>query len=393
MPGAVITIDQARPGPSTSAGSPGVARNDIWQSWLVTLLDGAGGNQSWEWQLLYIPPGSAVTLAGADGQGVAHTSSTTFTPDLHGSYRIRLITNGGGPGNIQILVIRVRFDNTGALIYHGWALPAFGEQDGESNYNGNLVAWAEVFDYIFADIQTRLTSLEATAFHAGGDLSGSSSSQTVVGIRGGAAPPTPLLADVGKVIAVTAAGVYGLRQGFTPGGDLGGNATSQIVIGLQGRAVKSQAPTDGQQLTWVNGATDWEPVTQGPRRIYGVSQTVSTTQSSGPVIVSYFELDPSVYPAAGRTIKLKCVIQSSSVSATCQLKLVDDTDTVVIHSFTSALITPDYQSATLTTTVGTPTTDTIANSEKRYYVSLQRSGGLSSDAVTVHNCYLEVSYS
>lgn len=163
MPGAVITIDQSRPGPSTSPGSPGVARDDIWVGWEVQLLDGAGGNGQWDWSFLYVPAGSAVQFAGADGQGVAHTANTSFTPDLPGTYRIRLLTNSGGPGNLQICVLRVRYDINGDLVNDGWALPAFGEQDGESNYPGNLIAWAQVFEFIFADIRARLQLLESSA--------------------------------------------------------------------------------------------------------------------------------------------------------------------------------------------------------------------------------------
>jgi hypothetical protein len=182
MPGAVIAIDQARPGPSVSHGSPGVARKDLWVGWEVQLLDGAGGNTQWEWSLLYVPPGSAVQLSGADPQGVAHTANPTFTPDLPGTYRVRLITNSGGPGNIQIKIVRVRFDINGDLAWNGWALPAFGESDGESNYPGNLIAWAEVFEYIFTDIRGMFADI-------------------------GSMLPAPAVEDVGRVLTVTAAGV------------------------------------------------------------------------------------------------------------------------------------------------------------------------------------------
>src|SRR5882672_3425186 len=131
MSGALLVIDQVRPGPTISPGTPGVARNDLWQAQQIQLHDGAEGNSSWQWELLAIPPGSASTLTGAT------TSSPVFTPDLPGTYRIQLITNGGGPGNIQIKVARVRYDAAGALVNRGWALPAYGEQAGEANYPGN----------------------------------------------------------------------------------------------------------------------------------------------------------------------------------------------------------------------------------------------------------------
>ncbi len=158
MSGASIVADQDRPGPSVSHGSPGVARNDLWINWLVTLGDGAGGNNAWAWTILYKPPGSSVVLSDADGDGVAHTSAPTFTPDLKGTYRIRLITNTGGPGNIQIKVFRVRYDDTGTLV--GWVFPAFGEQDGESNFPGNDTAWAENIEYNLTDAQSRIETLE-----------------------------------------------------------------------------------------------------------------------------------------------------------------------------------------------------------------------------------------
>jgi hypothetical protein len=46
---------------------------------------------------------------------------------------------------------------------------------------------------------------------------------------------------------------------ITFAGDLSGTATTQTVIGLQGRGVTSTAPTDGQVLTWVQANSDWEP--------------------------------------------------------------------------------------------------------------------------------------
>lgn len=46
---------------------------------------------------------------------------------------------------------------------------------------------------------------------------------------------------------------------WTAAGDLSGDTTSQTVIGLQTRSVSSTAPTDGYVLTWDSGNNDWEP--------------------------------------------------------------------------------------------------------------------------------------
>jgi hypothetical protein len=46
---------------------------------------------------------------------------------------------------------------------------------------------------------------------------------------------------------------------FTAGGDLSGTNTVQTVIGLQGNPVSATAPTNGQVLTWVSVDGMWEP--------------------------------------------------------------------------------------------------------------------------------------
>jgi hypothetical protein len=153
MPGAVITIDQVRPGPTISPGTPGVARNDGWVGRQVQLHDGAGGNSTWDWFLLGAPPGSAATLASST------TANPTFTPDLPGTYRVQLVTNGGGPGNVQIRLIRVRYDTNGVLLNRGWCLPAWDERGGEANYPGNDVDWAECFYFMFADIEQTIDKI------------------------------------------------------------------------------------------------------------------------------------------------------------------------------------------------------------------------------------------
>lgn len=149
MPGAIIAFNQVQAS-SPTFGSPGVARNDLWLTGgatsAITALCTTGSNLSFAWTLLDTPPGSAATIASPS------SSSTTFTPDLAGSYRVQLITNGGGPGNIQVLIAAVRFDDTGSLVNRGWRLPAFGEVAGEQNFSGQLRGWDEAWETIFYDL-------------------------------------------------------------------------------------------------------------------------------------------------------------------------------------------------------------------------------------------------
>lgn len=55
-------------------------------------------------------------------------------------------------------------------------------------------------------------------------------------------------------------GESGGGSGFTPGGDLSGSSTSQTVIGIQGNPVSSSAPSSNQALVW-NGSA-WAPANQ-----------------------------------------------------------------------------------------------------------------------------------
>lgn len=145
MPGAVIVADQPS---GAGSGVPGTARKDLWLSQQINLSVATSGNNTYEWALLDIPPGSAVELSSTTDMAV------DFTPDVAGTYRVRLVTNGGGAGNIQILVLRVRFSNTGALVNRGWALPALGESGtSENNYAGNTRGYDEVFEFILNDLE------------------------------------------------------------------------------------------------------------------------------------------------------------------------------------------------------------------------------------------------
>ncbi len=178
MPGAQIVANQAT---GAGAGTPGVARNDLWKSQAVQLVDSMGGNSSWQWTLLDKPATSAASLTGAT------TANAAFTPDVIGSYRVRLITNGGGPGNIVIMVLRVRYSNAGVLENRGWAYPAMGELQGESNYGSNERAWAQVIEAIAEDIRVTLTTLEGSVsgdVTLEGDVEGDADATIVRRIQG-----------------------------------------------------------------------------------------------------------------------------------------------------------------------------------------------------------------
>lgn len=385
---------------------------------LVTMTD-AGGNTpstTWQWAIISWPgPLSAPPSITNATQQVA-----TVTPTLDGVYIVQLT-------RVQSSVTTIDVKFFGVLDADGLILPSAGQTGAMTNVSspqtlaqnagwmGRVNAGTNIFldaylrwlkshirggtappTPLLADVGKVIAVTGAgaygltVAFTPAGDLSGTVTSQTVVGIRGATAPPTPLLADVGKVISVTGAGAYGLAVAFTPAGDLSGSVSSQTVIGLQGRSVRNQAPTDGQQLTWVQSNSDWEPITPGPRRIYGIGATSATTQSS-PQTFCYFGFDPSVYPSNHRTITFYAVLQCASTTDTATLTLIDFTDATTISTLTHTGDTLPAE-VSITLTVGAVGPNQIPNSRKLYYMTLQRTGGAVSDAVTVHTAYLEVSY-
>jgi trimeric autotransporter adhesin len=77
---------------------------------------------------------------------------------------------------------------------------------------------------------------------------------------------------------------------FTAGGDLSGSSTLQTVIGLQGRAVSSTAPSTNQVLTW-NGSF-WTPANvsstggSGITAINSLSNSTTSIVGAGTVTVS-----------------------------------------------------------------------------------------------------------
>ncbi len=154
------------------------------------------------------------------------------------------------------------------------------------------------------------TSTSGTSFTAGGDLAGSNTSQTVVGLQGRPisstapsssnqflgwngtqwAPVQPSFLNLfGTVTPAQLPAATSSQQGaILLTHDLGGSASSPTVVGLQGNPVASLAPTTGQVLSW-NGSA-WAPATAaaggGTVTSVGLSLPAIFTVSGSPVTSS-----------------------------------------------------------------------------------------------------------
>lgn len=160
--------------------------------------------------------GTNNTTAPTAGQILVASSTTTFAP-----------VNISGDSTITSAGVMT---NSGLK---GVAVPTLAS--GYLHYNGSAFVW----------------DVPGGGFAAGGDLSGSSSTQTVIGIQTKAVP-TPAS---GYLHFNGTAFVWDTPTGtFTAGGDLSGTSTNQTVVGIQTKAVPTPASGylhyNGTAMVW-----------------------------------------------------------------------------------------------------------------------------------------------
>lgn len=109
-----------------------------------------------------------------------------------------------------------------------------------------------------------------SSFTAGGDLTGSSTSQTVHSIQGVVISGTPASGYVLEATSATAASWQSVSSGsFTAGGDLTGTSSSQNVISITGAMGAVNISSSGNIITWNKSTT-------AP----GLTQAANTTNSA-----------------------------------------------------------------------------------------------------------------
>lgn len=152
MAEARIRIDQAtNPRP---IGVAGRSRDDIVISQIVTLHNQDDtGVRSWRWEITDRPTGSAAVLSSPVD------AAPTFTPDVVGSYRIRLIVNDGRVGEVDTRIAAIR-DSLGLRV------PAADER-AEANWliggTPNTKGWKPEFEHLrsaVATLDASVTDLE-----------------------------------------------------------------------------------------------------------------------------------------------------------------------------------------------------------------------------------------
>lgn len=230
------------------------------------------------------------------------------------------------------------------------------------------------------------------AFTAAGDLSGTESSQTVIGIQGRSvdsqAPSDGYLLTWEQ--STTSWKPLPAPVSFSAGGDLSGTESSQTVIGIQGNSVANDAPTNNYVLVWEQSSTSWKPkstnaVNQLPYLdIVGFANTVNT-ESETFIDAATFELDTDDLLAGTKTAVLRVVAETTGPLMTIQLYNVTAGGVVASSTITTSSTTP----------VSLNTGDIFSNltvGQAIYKVQIKMDAGIISDRVFLAYAALRIEW-
>jgi hypothetical protein len=257
--------------------------------------------------------------------------------------------------------------------------------------DGYLLTWNESL--------TKWEPAEApVSFIAGGDISGSNTSQTVIALQGNAV--SNAMPDSNQLLTWT--GATWTPQdppvSFTAGGDLSGNNTSQTVIAIQGRIVENVNPTDGHVLTWEESSTTWKSKEAQTTSVqngsnYGnfvdvpVFANITSTSELTFVNAGYFEFDPTLLTSANgtREIKLRIIAETTGPLMTIQLYNITNSTIVTGSTLTTVSAEPVVlESGDLSSN--------ILGSSAIYQVQIKMDAGAESDQVNLGSAGLRISW-
>jgi hypothetical protein len=192
--------------------------------------------------------GQSIQIIGATGSGVTILNGTTALVTCNASGNYVFPTTGSGIASLSGDVTGPSSSTTVVALQGN---PVFAETLGSSEDGYALIWNADGY---------WLATPTASGITFAGDLSGSSTSQTVVKIEG-----NPVLAQSlgssqdGYIMTWHNAGPYWealpAPSGFTAGGDLSGSSTSQTVVGIDGKPIVITSLVSGD-LLYYNG-TDY----------------------------------------------------------------------------------------------------------------------------------------
>lgn len=227
-----------------------------------------------------------------------------------------------------------------------------------------------------------------TGFTAGGDLTGSSTNQTVAKINGATVPVSGALTiGNGLYVSGSSALTYGALN-------LAGG--SNYVSGAL--PVTNIAPgTDGYTLTTVAGVPTWTRQLVRYFEIPFVS-SLQTTNSSAYDRIGARKIDMSLYPATlgslTRTVTFVADVQKTLAAASVDIQVYDVDHAVQVSVLNYATNTVLVELTSSAITVGSSSGNLRNDVATMYEVSMRMNGGtVGIDAVYCNNARLIITYS
>lgn len=260
-----------------------------------------------------------------------------------------------------------------------------------------LDALEAALDAFQAELDNLLTG--GGLFTPGGDLDGTGTNQTVIGLQGIEVSGTNPTNGDALVFNGASWGPGTPNAAFTAAGDLSGNEVTQTVIALRGRPVAATAPANSNALIW-NG-TAWTPGAVVTDMTSIELSLVSGQNSTG--LPSYQRvggksIDMSRYPLSlngkTRSVILEADVQKTGTATSVDIQLMDITHSVVVTGTTlSSVSNALIKVASSALTVGSSSGNIRNDVETVYEIKIKMSGGTVSDQVYCTNARLLITYS